>query len=56
MMGINYSCQCGVECPEEELETTCTFHMTREEPAEYEAFCPGCGTNADNMEEVIDNE
>lgn len=53
MMILNYSCQCGTECTEEELITVCTFHETREEPAEYEAFCPsGCGTNADDMEEV----
>jgi hypothetical protein len=53
-MLINYRCQCGTECSEEELITACTFHATREEPAEYEAFCPsGCGTNADDMEEVI---
>ena len=52
-MTLEYLCQCGTQCREDELRTECTFHMTREEPAEYEAFCPGCDTNADNMEEVI---
>ena len=55
-MGINYSCQCGVECPEDELIVECTFYRTLEEPAEYETFCPGCNTNAENMQEVIDDE
>lgn len=55
-MTINYSCQCGVECPEDELDTVCTFFQTLEEPAEYDAKCPGCGTNWENMEEVINDE
>lgn len=55
-MTLEYLCQCGTQCREDELETVCTFFQTLEEPAEYEAFCPGCNTNADNMEEVIDDE
>lgn len=55
-MTLQYLCQCGVQCREDELETVCTFFQTLEEPAEYDAHCPGCNTNADNMEEVISDE
>lgn len=54
-MTLEYLCRCGTQCRDDDLRTECTFFQTLEEPAEYEAFCPGCGTNADNMEEVIDD-
>jgi hypothetical protein len=55
-MTLKYLCRCGTECREDELETVCTFYATLEEPAEYDAKCPDCGTNWENMEEVIDEQ
>lgn len=55
-MTLKYLCRCGTECREDELETVCTFYQTLEEPAEYDAKCPDCGTNWENMEEVISDE
>jgi hypothetical protein len=37
---------------EDDLRSECTFHGTREEPPEYDAFCPECDTNWENMDPV----
>jgi len=55
-MTLEYLCQCGTQCRDDDLITVCTFYQTQEEPAEYDASCPGCGTNWENMEEVINDE
>ena len=47
-----YRCKCGWEGTEDELNSRCTFWGTREEPPEYEAYCPDCGANWDNMVEA----
>ena len=47
-----YACDCGETCTEEELLTVCTFQQTHLEPAEYQACCPGCGTDFESMTEV----
>jgi hypothetical protein len=47
-----FRCECGWEGHEDDLRSECTFFGTREEPPEYEAFCPQCNTTWENMDEV----
>lgn len=44
-----YQCKCGWQGTEDELISTCTFHATQLEPAEYECSCPDCGGAWDDM-------
>ena len=53
MSGQNWDCDCGWSGHDDELRAECTFHGSREEPAEYDAYCPSCGNNADQMSEAI---
>jgi len=46
-------CECGWEGTENEVVLNCTFHGTREEPPEYEGFCPCCGNPADDSLEDV---
>jgi hypothetical protein len=48
----HFRCECGWEGHEDELRNECTFHGTREEPPEYDAFCPECGGAWDDMVEA----
>lgn len=48
----HYDCDCGWTGHEDELRSECTFHGNREEPAEFEAYCPECGNNWDQMSEA----
>ena len=49
----HYECTgCGWVGHEDDLRSECVFAETRLEPAEYEAYCPDCGQNADQMDEV----
>ncbi len=52
MPKLSYVCDCGETCSEDELRYTCTFRETRLEPAEYDAACPACGTDWENMEQL----
>lgn len=45
---------CGWIGTENQLNDVCVFHETRLEPAEYLCYCPDCGDNWENMEEVIE--
>lgn len=51
-MNERYRCSCGWEGSEDELDSKCTFWGTREEPPEYEANCPDCGGDWDDMVEA----
>ncbi len=51
MPRVIYHCECGETCSEHELETALTSAETRFQPAEYDAFCPNCGNDWENMEE-----
>ena len=51
-MNERYRCSCGWEGSEDELDSKCTFWGTREEPPEYEANCPDCGADWDDMVEA----
>lgn len=48
----HYECTCGWSGHEDEFRSECTFNETRLEPAEYECYCPDCGRNADQMDEI----
>lgn len=48
----HFRCECGWEGHEDDLRSECTFHGTREEPPEYDAFCPQCNNNWENMDEA----
>lgn len=48
----NFHCECGWKGHEDDLRSECTFHGTREEPSEYEAFCPQCNANWNDMGEA----
>jgi hypothetical protein len=48
----HWECTCGWTGHEDEFRAECVFHGNREEPPEYEAYCPDCGANADQMSEV----
>lgn len=48
----NFRCDCGWEGHEDEMLSECTFHGTREEPPEYEVFCPECHGAWDDMVDV----
>lgn len=48
----HFRCDCGWQGHEDQLRTECVFWGTREEPPEYDAFCPECNNNWENMEEV----
>ena len=52
MYDTKYQCDCGWIGTDYDMEKNCVFHATREEPAEYEAFCPDCGKNADDIPEA----
>jgi hypothetical protein len=41
-------CDCGWYGSDSDIVLECTFHGTREEPPEYEGFCPACGNPADD--------
>lgn len=47
-------CECGWEGSDADVAVVCTFVGNREEPPEYEGYCPSCGTDADDgvMEDV----
>lgn len=52
-MNERYQCDnCEWNGPEDELETRCTYWGTREQPPEYDSFCPSCGDSWENMQEV----
>lgn len=53
-MSINqeWDCSCGWTGHEDDLRSECTFAGNREEPPEYEAYCPDCGSNWDQMTEA----
>lgn len=52
-MNQHYQClECGWQGHEDELRSECTFAGNREEPPEYEAYCPDCGENWDSMIEA----
>lgn len=48
----HFRCECGWEGHEDDLRNECVFHGTREEPPEYDAFCPECSNNWENMDPV----
>lgn len=48
----HFRCDCGWQGHEDDLRSECTFHGTREEPPEYDAFCPECGGAWDDMIEA----
>jgi hypothetical protein len=53
MSGQHWECSgCGWTGHEDDWRSECVFNQTLEEPAEYEAYCPDCGQNADAMEEI----
>lgn len=52
----HWDCECGWTGHEDELRSECTFHATREEPAEYEAWCPQCGADWERMTETETEE
>lgn len=47
-----FRCKCGWQGHEDDLRSECTYHGTREEPPEYDAFCPQCSNNWEDMTEV----
>ena len=50
-MTQHFECiDCGWTGHEDDLKSECVFDQTQEEPAEYDAWCPQCGDNFDNME------
>ena len=51
MPKLQYHCDCGETCSEDELRHVCISHETRIDPAEYAAYCPSCGTDWENMTE-----
>jgi len=46
-----YTCDCGADVAESELREVVAFYGTQEMPAEYNAYCPECGTDWENMDE-----
>lgn len=52
MFDTKYQCDCGWIGTEYDMDKTCVFAETRYEPAEWEAFCPDCGKNADDIPEA----
>ena len=52
-MSQHYECtSCGWTGHEDDLRSEQTFAGNREEPPEFEAYCPECGDNWDQMSEV----
>ncbi len=51
-MTTRYQCECDWQGSERELRTVCTFNETHLEPVEYEAYCPDCGADWDDMVEA----
>ena len=48
-----YRCtKCGFEGTSDEWESKCIFWGSREEPPEWEAWCPDCGETWETTEEV----
>lgn len=53
----HYECtSCGWTGHEDELRSEQTFAGNQEEPPEFEAYCPSCGDNWDQMDEVASPE
>ncbi len=56
----NECTDCGWTGHEDDLNSKCVFEATLEEPAEWDAWCPQCGDNFENMEPITkeqhDNE
>ena len=51
MCKLMYTCDCGADVAESELREVVAFYGTQEMPAEYNAYCPECGTDWENMDE-----
>ena len=49
---IRLRCRCGWEGNPMELKEKVEFWGNQEEPPEYSDWCPDCGRNADEMEEI----
>lgn len=51
-MNTRYRCNCGWEGTENELHEVCTDHGDAYQPPEYQAYCPDCNANFDDMVEA----
>ena len=51
MCKLMYACDCGADVSEHDLREEVAFYATMECPAEYNAYCPECGTDFQNMEQ-----
>lgn len=51
----NWECVCGWTGHDDDLISECTFAGNREEPPEYEAYCPSCSGNWDQMTEPCEH-
>lgn len=51
-----WECDCGWSGHDDDLRSECTFAGNQEEPPEYEAYCPQCGNNWDQMIEAEEPE
>lgn len=51
MCKLMYTCDCGADVAESELREVVAYYGTDDMPAEYNVYCPDCGTDWDNMAE-----